>query len=77
METFSDGKKCIGEIYTEEADYLCKFSNGKSVVLTARYTEFRNDSKSSTEKTVIGWHWVDYPYFPGDVKMVGRTKIQL
>lgn len=68
MEGFKEGVgKWVAEIYTEEIEYFCRFTNGKCHVLTARYTEFRHDVKHPEDKTVIDWHWVDYPPYGDDV----------
>ena len=67
MEGFKEGEgKWVSEIYTEEVECFCQFSNGKSHVMTARYTEFRHNVKNPEDKTVIDWHWVDTPPY-GDV----------
>ena len=70
LETFNEGVgKCTSEVYTEEMEYFCRFSNGKCHVLKARYTEFRHDVKHPEDKTVIDWHWVDYPPYDNDVEV--------
>ena len=70
LETFKEGVgKCTSEVYTEEMEYFCRFSNGKCKVMRAQYTEFRHDVKNPEDKTVIPWHWIDYPPYEDDVEV--------
>jgi hypothetical protein len=67
MEGFKEGSgKWVSEIYTEEATFLVRFSNGKEHILTTRYTEFRHDVNNPEDKTVIDWHWINFPSYYGE-----------
>lgn len=70
IEGFKEGVgKWVSEIYVEEIEYFCRFSNGKTHILKAQYTEFRHDVKNHDDKTVIDWHWLDYPPYGNDVNL--------
>ena len=65
METFKDGVgKCTSEITIMEGEALVTFRAGNTLfnkVLTKRYTAFHHNVNDPDDKTILHWHWVDFP----------------
>ncbi len=67
METFKEGiGKCTSEITTMEGEALVAFKVGNTLinkVLTKRYTAFHHNVNDPDDKTILHWHWVDFPEY--------------